>query len=177
MTLVKHGKLARSNPDLQLEDLYLTSSIEAMTHWVSSASFLHVEIFLKGLFQDWKGLTTHLSFVCSQCCRFLDEQMRRSFTNSNYTESYYCSFPFFKYTLKNIKHKITFKPMWKCFCWRSVECNNTITIGPELLQRKLPLLVQTVALPRSSLRGWGRYSEGQRSVLGVAITVVVILAL
>ena len=41
---------------------------------------------------------------------------------------------------------------------------------------KLPLLVPTVALPHSSLRGWGHYSEGQRSVLGVAIFVVVILA-
>ena len=172
MTLVKHGKLARSNPDLKLEDLCLTSSIEAMTHWVSSASFLHVEIFLKGLFQDWKGLTTHLSFVCSQCCRFLDEQMRLSFTNSNYTESYYCSFPFFKYTLKNIKHKITFKPMWKCFCWRSVECNNTITIGHRITSTEnyhssyqpLPFLVALWEAEVATRKGNGWYSEWQFSL-------------
>ena len=56
------GKLAKSNPDLKVEDLCLTS-VEAMTHWVSSASFLHVQIFLKGLLQEWKGLTARLSFV------------------------------------------------------------------------------------------------------------------
>ena len=137
MTLVKHGKLARSNPDLKLEDLCLTSNIEIMTHWVSSASFLHVEIFLKGLFQDWKGLTTHLSFVCSQCCRFLDEQMRRSFTNSNYTESYYCSFPFFKYTLKISNIELLSNPCGNAF----VDGQSNVTIrllwGTELLQLKI----------------------------------------
>ena len=58
------------------------------------------------------------------------------------------------------------------------QLNVTIRLlrGTELLQRKLPLLIPTVALPRSSLRGWGRYSEGQRLVLGVAIFVEVILA-
>ena len=48
-------------------------------------------------------------------------------------------------------------------------------MGPELLQRKLPLRVPTVALPSSDLSLSKSYEEGQRSVRGVAITVVVIL--
>ena len=105
-------------------------------------------------------------------CRFLDEQMRRSFTNSNYTESYYCSFPFFKYTLKNIKHKITFKPMWKCFCWRSVECNNTITMGHRITSTEnyhssyqpLPFLVALWEAEVATRKGHGWYSEWQFSL-------------
>ena len=50
-----------------------------------------------------------------------------------------------------------------------------ITMGPELLQRKLPLRVPTVALPSSDLSLSKSYEEGQRSVRGVVISVVVIL--
>ena len=48
-------------------------------------------------------------------------------------------------------------------------------MGPELLQRKLPLRVPTVALPSSDLSLSKSYEEGQRSVRGVVISVVVIL--
>ena len=68
MTLVKHGKKARSNPDLKLEDLCLASSVEAITPLLL---FLYVEIFLKGLFQEWKGLITNLSFVSLVKCHSL----------------------------------------------------------------------------------------------------------
>ena len=50
-----------------------------------------------------------------------------------------------------------------------------ITMGPELLQRKLPLRVPTVALPSSDLSLSKSYEEGQRSVRGVVIFVEVIL--
>ena len=83
MTLVQHGKKAKSNPDLKLEDLCLTFSIEAMTHWVSSASFLHVKIFLKGLFQEWKGSTTNLSFVSLVKCHSLRRSSCRDHAPSN----------------------------------------------------------------------------------------------
>ena len=174
MTLVKHGKKAW-NPDLKLEDLCLTSSIEAMTHWVSSASFLHVEIFLKGLFQDWKDLTTHLSFVSLEKCHFLRRSSCRDHAPSNICNQIAAFSPIFKVNeiIPSAWHQkvdITFVssyvvssqnwqlfqiclflayfeklrnifillwPMWQCFCWRSVECNNTITMGPELLQLKI----------------------------------------
>ena len=48
-------------------------------------------------------------------------------------------------------------------------------MGPELLQRKLPLRVPTVAFPSSDLSLSKSYEEGQRSVRGVAITIVVIM--
>ena len=44
-----------------------------------------------------------------------------------------------------------------------------ITMGPELLQRKLPLRVPTVALPSSDLSLSKSYEEGQRLVRGVVI--------
>ena len=77
------GKLARSNPDLRLEDLCLTSSIEAMTHWLYSASFLHVKIFLKGLFPGWKDLTAHLSIVSMVKCHSLRSSSCRDQSPSN----------------------------------------------------------------------------------------------
>ena len=49
-------------------------------------------------------------------------------------------------------------------------------MGPELLQRKLPLRVPTVALPSSDLGLSKSYEEGQWLVRGVAIFVEVILA-
>ena len=94
MTLVKHGKKARSNPDLKLEDLCLTSSIEAMTHWVSSASF--VEIFPKGLFQDWKDLRTHLSFVSLEKCHSLRRSSCRDHASSNICNQIAAFSPIFK---------------------------------------------------------------------------------
>ena len=48
-----------------------------------SASFLHVEIFLKGLFQEWKGLTTHLSFVSLVKCHSLRRSISRDHAQSN----------------------------------------------------------------------------------------------
>ena len=82
MTLGKHGKLAKY-PDLKLEDLWLTSSIEAMTHWLYSASFLHVKIFLKGLFPGWKDLTAHLSIVSMVKCHSLRSSSCRDQSPSN----------------------------------------------------------------------------------------------
>ena len=44
---------------------------------------LHVEIFLKGLFQDWKDLTTHLSFVSLEKCHSLRRSSCRDHASSN----------------------------------------------------------------------------------------------
>ena len=52
---------------------------------------------------------------------------------------------------------------------RSVPLQYRITMGPELLQRKLPLRVPTVALPSSDLSLSKSYEEGQRLVRGVVI--------
>ena len=53
--------------------------------------------------------------------------------------------------------------------WAQFEQQYRITMGPELLQRKLPLRVPTVALPSSDLSLSKSYEEGQRLVRGVVI--------
>merc|ERR1719403_776975 len=106
MTLVKHGKKARSKS--RLEDLCLTSSIEAMTHLVSSASFLHVEIFLKGLFQECRGFITYLSFVSLVKCHSLRRSSCRDHVPSNICNQIAVVSQIFNRSISNTLINLTF---------------------------------------------------------------------
>ena len=130
MTLVQHGKKAKSNQDLKLEDLCLTFSIEAMTHWLYSASFLHVKIFLKGLFPGWKDLTAHLSIVSMVKCHSLRSSSCRDQSPSNICNEWMQTCAFWRNILdyKIILVKIrTFWMLCDQTCWPfRVETLNSI---------------------------------------------------